>query len=240
MTVFLFQETTSASGWTLQNIAAIAGSVGAAVLAFAAFIKAWKDIRTDGWQPFKARWITPFKTRREERQARDKKLDEVISSQAEILKEIKPNGGASLRDRVDSIGDQVESTGAWIQHQKETSDQPIFKLDEDGRLTFTNCAFRELVVAEDSDLTYKKYLSRIEMTDRTRLMQELEQAISNLMPLDSTVHFKIDGPSFVAVRLQATPDVRHGGVLKGFFGTACKATAAEVEAALHGSHAPHA
>jgi len=237
--LFFFQETPPIADWTWSGIAGMIAACVSGVILFAAFVKAVKDIRTDGWQPFKERWINPWRTRRHAREELLKEVAGLNSKVSEVLKEIKPNGGSSLRDRVDSIGDQVESTAAWIHHQKETSDLPIFKLDEVGRLTFANCAFRELVQAEDGDLTYRKYLSRIELGDRTRFMQELEQSIENLMPLDSTVHFKTEGPHFTAVRMQASPDVRHGGVLKGFFGTACNATPADVNAAIHGTQEPN-
>lgn len=152
----------------------------------------------------------------------------------EILREVKPNGGSSLNDRVCSMGDvldniatKVEATAAWVHHEKETSDKPTFIMDADGNMTFVNCAFRELVNAEEAELLELKYLSRIEAGDQKRLKDEIDFAIRNKIPFDTSVNFKKDDGVFVPVRLQASVDVNGNRTLKNFFGRASVVDAAD-------------
>lgn len=197
------------------------------VLGFAGLVKAIKEIRKDGWEPFRDRWIRP-------RQARQKKLDEVIEKIGsmdtkfgsmdtkidEINRQFMTNGGSSLRDMVGSIDQKVEHLGARAKHQDETSSRAIFELNERGGLEVVNCAFRELVDADEKELLHRDYLSRIHPDDRTRLIHELSEAIDNKMPIDTTVRFRLSDKSFSTVRLLANPYVRSGGELRRFFGTA--------------------
>lgn len=231
MFLFLFQFF---EGWSWSGIAAAAAMIISAVILLGTFVKAVKDIRTDGWQPFKERWVNPWRSRR---RARENLLTEVSSLRSscdsmggligEILKEVKPNGGTSLKDRVIGIDDKVENILAERRHQSETSGTAIFKLDAAGEMFYTNCAFRELINAEDDQLEHHNYLSLIEDDDRRRFIRSRDEAIQFKMPLDAIVKFKLRGPHFIAIRLQASPDVRHEGILKGFFGTATKVEGGE-------------
>lgn len=213
-------------GYNLSPVEFIAG-VFTLLIAIAGAVKAVKDIRTDGWQPFKERWITPTKTRR-------RKLDELICKFDEyncnvnekfdaIGKELKTNGGSSLKDMVVGIGGAVQKIQARIDHQDERSPQPIFHLTADGDMCFMNCSFRELVDAEEQELYHKNYLSRVAIEDRKLLDNEISDAIAKKMPFDVTVRFKLGGSGkTVPVRLQATPNVVTGGEMLGYFGTAAE------------------
>lgn len=214
------------------ELTAIELTVGAAGLLYgiAKVFQAIRDIRTLGWQPFKDRWISP-------RQARNKKLDELIGSVGDIVQkvdridcELRTNGGSSVKDMVCRIDTKVEHIQARVRHQDETNERAIFELDENGHLTFANCAFRELVDAEENELLHFDFVSRIHPEDRSRFIREIGESIANKMPLDTNVRFRvtnihntIDG-GLRAVQLSAKPDVRSGGQLVRFFGTACKAS----------------
>lgn len=228
---FLFQLF---EGWSWSGIVAIAAMIISGIILLGTLVKAFKDIRADGWMPFKERWINPWRTRRH---ARENLLSEFGSLRdscdsmgkliGEILKEVKPNGGTSLKDRVIGIDDKVENIVAERRHQNETSDTAIFKLDSHGEIFYTNATFRELVNAEDDQLIYNNYLSLMEDDDRRRFIRSRDEAIQFKMPLDCIVKFKLHGPHFISIRLQASPDVRHEGALKGFFGTATKIEGSE-------------
>jgi PAS domain-containing protein len=208
-------------GYNFSFLELLGGGFSLLIL-IAAVIKAVKDIRTEGWQPFKEKWINPRKTRR-------KKIDELIEKFGamdtkidRIDCELRTNGGSSVKDMVCRIDTKVEHIQARVRHQDETNEKPIFELDARGHLTFANCAFRELVDAEEADLAHRSYVSRVHADDRTRFLHELEEAIENKMPIDSTFKIRYDDSGFVAIRIMASPDVRSGGELIGFFGTASK------------------
>jgi PAS domain S-box-containing protein len=166
------------------------------------------------------KWITPRQTRR-------RKMDELASTFAtfggkldEVAAQLRTNGGSSVKDMVMRIDSKVENIQARVRYQDETSPIAIFELDGNGSMTFANCTFRELVNSEEQDLSHRNYLSRVHPDDRTRLIRELQEAIDNKMPIDSTVRFRLDGRKFLHVRLLANSDVRPDGTLMGFFGTA--------------------
>lgn len=216
-----FFENWSVTGIITAIIAFIAG--------LAALIDGIKTIKNDGWKELKDKWITPFKTRRKQRAEMQNQLKDVINvcgshgeMLLEIMREVKPNGGESLKDRILKIDSKLDSMTARTCHYDETSEIPIFHLDETGRLVFANCAFREMLGVEEKELSHSNYLSLIERDQRSAFIREIDEAIKFKMPIDTTLDFKMEGPNFVAIRLQASPDVRHGGELKGFFGTAVR------------------
>lgn len=197
-----------AAFWLLKKLAETIGSL--------------KSIREDGANIRDWLWgliVGPHQQRKEMKQQIDK-----------ILKEVKPNGGDSIRDSVDRIElnlntvkgdlgkvtDKVESSAAWIRHDKETSDKPIFTLDADGKMTSANAAFRRLVNAEESDLLEMNYTSRMEATDRLRFREELKLAIHDQTNVDTIVRWKRQGALFEPLRIQMTAD-KGSHSLKNFF-----------------------
>lgn len=203
---------------TEYSILEILGIISAGCAALATFIKAVKDIKTLGWQPAKAKWTAFFN--------RGKELSEIktmvatLSATGErIENELKTNGGKSLKDVVNSTGAAVQKIQARIDHKDEYDPQPIFHLDASGGICYTNCAFRDLLKAEEHDLKHRNYISRIVGADRPRYLIELHDAIVNKMPINAEVEF---GPEAVKVQLSASPNVLTGGELLGYFGTAFK------------------
>lgn len=173
----------------------------------------------------KTAFITPrhqaAKERKEQKEAiatLSENCTSMATQIAEVLSEVKPNGESLIK----VIHRKVEHIQARVKHQDETSDTPIFELDANCSLMFVNCAFRELVNAEEHELKKRNYVSRVHPDDRTRFLRELEEAIDNKCPIDSTVRVRVDGTHFTAVRMLANPDVRPDGELRGFFGTASK------------------
>ena len=200
------------------------------ILGLAGLLKALKDIKTDGWQPFKEKvvaWFSWRRIRREQTDALMKSVGDIKVTLAGIKTELVTNGGSSLKDKVIGIEEKVGHIQARIKHQDETSETPIFELDARGRLTFANCSFRELVDADEDELSHRDYISRLQPDDKTRFIRELAEAIENNMPIDSTVRFRVHKDQFAAIRLLANPNVRSGGDLLGFFGTASRVETAQ-------------
>lgn len=205
----------------------ILGLISAATLSLAAFIKAVKDIREYGWRPAKTKWLGWFNRGRENsseiREIKDM-IATLTATGERIENELKTNGGKSLKDVVNATGAAVQKIQARIDHKDEYDPQPIFHLDSNGGICYTNCAFRELVGAEDRDLMHRDYISRIVGASRAQFLSELHDAIVNKMPINAQVEF---GPEIVRVQLSASPNVLPGGELLGYFGTASEVEAIE-------------
>lgn len=207
-------------GYDLTALELVLGAIGL-LYGSAKVFQAIRDIRTLGWQPFKEHWIAP-------RQARNKKLDELIGSVGDIVGkvdridlELRTNGGSSLKDVVNSTAITVQKIQARIDHKDEYDTQPVFHLDAAGEMCFANLAFREMLDAEEHDLFHSNYLSRVStLAEREMLNGEISNAISKRMPFDVTVKFRLSAGRTATVRLLASPNVVSGKELRGFIGTA--------------------
>lgn len=234
--MFLFIEI------TMSDLLLYGGELLGGLVLFGTAIKAFSDIRRLGWKPFKEKWVTPWKARRGRAREREadmlKKVEGLALSVSEfrsvcegmgsnideILKEVKPNGGESLKDKVNNINNKVDNLVARDRHRDATDSDPRFHLDAAGMMIFTNPAFRELIQADESQLMHHGFVSLMEEMDQTRFVRIRRAAIELMMPIDGIFKFKIPGtPRFVPVRLHADEDVRkvnNSPVLRGFFGTA--------------------
>lgn len=209
-------------------------TIGAAIIAIAGFLTAFKQIRTEGWQPFWAKVKLWFGRGR----AQASKIDELFELAAQMLEsnqriesELKTNGGKSLKDVVNATGAVVQKIQARIDHKDEHDPQPIFHLDCSGGICYTNSAFRDLLDAEEKDLFHRDYISRVAATDKSNMLNELNDAIANKMPLDVTVRFNLNGSGrSTLVRLFATPNVVTGSELLGYFGTATEVNGPRIAA----------
>lgn len=234
---FFFLQSTTSDGWTTEGIIGLGGGAIGAILVLGGLVKAFADIRKDGWVPFRDKWITPRRAWRTRQESMFGKVEDLCKDRVEdramlqaIHREFKPNGGTTMNDRIASIDDKVENIVAERRHQNETSDLAIFKLDDKGEMVYTNCAFREIVNAEGDQVEHHNYLALMEDADRQRFIRALDEAVKFKMPIDVIAKFKMTGPHFRAIRLQASPDVRSSSqsptsesMLKGFFGTAIEA-----------------
>lgn len=205
-------------GLSVADIIGVIGLIVGFLITLAAAIKAIKEIATNGWKPTNDKFVGWWKRRKSDRVL----LNDMQSTLNEIRGELRTNGGSSVKDAIMRIDGKMEYVQARLKNQDETAEHPIFDLDASGDMTITNCAFRELVNADDQELLYRKYVSRVHPDDKSRLLQDIQQAIDNAMPLDTNVRFRTSINAYVGIRLFANPDVRSGGKLMGFFGTASK------------------
>jgi len=205
----------------------------------AGFLKAFKDIRAEGWQPVKTKWLAWL--RRGKQNAKEiSELKDLVSKAVDgiefVRAELKTNGGGSLKDVVNKTSQDVQKIQARIDHKDEYDTQPIFHLDSNGEMCFANLAFRELLDAEEQDLFHSNYLSRAaSLAERQMLDGEITNAIAKRMPFDVTVRFRLSAGRSIAVRLLASPNVlsvrgkqASENELRGFIGTAKEIATATV------------
>lgn len=110
-----------------------------------------------------------------------------------ILKELTPNHGTSLKDKIDKIeiglheNTKITETNTEIlriitDRQKWLLDKqniPIFEADSYGNWTWVNDAFTDLVNAGRDDLLEQKWCSFIDENDRERVINEWQNAVKN-------------------------------------------------------------
>lgn len=178
-----------------------------------------RDIRKLGWSAFKDKWITRSAARR-------RTLDELVTVCARlendikgIAAELKTNGGRSLKDTVDRIHRKVEYNQGKQRYQEEMSGVATFDLDERGSMTYASSKLCCVLDVDEKELLHRNFISRVRSADRGILIKDLYDAIENKMPLDTTVIFN-KGLTTIQLHITASPFVRPGGELTGFFGRA--------------------
>jgi PAS domain S-box-containing protein len=205
---------------TWDNLYLVGGGAIAALVVVGGLATAIKSIRGEIWTPVFEKLITPRRKRRKQMYGLVDSVAELTAVVQRIEAEVKTNGGHSLKDTVNRIDRKTEHIFARVRHLDETSVNAIFEMDATGNITFANSAFCEIFDADEHSLLFRNWISRARSEDQQRLLLELKSAIENKFPLDSTASFRIDGKAVITVRLKATPNVRSGGELLGFFGTA--------------------
>lgn len=204
---------------THQDIWYLVGASVATLLAVGAIATAVKAIRGEIWSPFQERFLSPRRERKKKVDALFGSVDTLLETTQRIEAELKVNGGHSLKDTVNRIERRTEHISARIRHLDETSPTAIFEMDPHGNWTFVNGALCEIVDADESEMMFKNWLARVKTTDRQRVMAELNAALANKFPFETTTEFCSNDKFCVRVRLKALPHVLSGGELRGFFGT---------------------
>lgn len=169
-------------------------------------------------------WV--FLKRRRERDANYALIKAIDVRTSQMDKQMKDNGGNSIRDIVIDTRNVCGYLVARARHEDDLSEDAKFELDASGELIKANCAFCTLMDADEKDLLHLDYIARIHTDDRDRFEHELGRAIQNRMPLNTQVKIsKKGGP--ITVVLDLNPDNRSSKTLqkdekplRGFFAKA--------------------
>lgn len=192
----------------------------AIVVLIAGVVKAFHEIYTKGWTPFKERWITPRSARRKRLEALFGVCESLDASVKNIEAQLRPNGGSTLTDKVDTIHNKVEYIQSKQRYHEETSGIATFDLDQNGRMTYASSKLCCLLDVDEKELLHRNWISRAVSGEKQMLIRELEDAIANKMPLDVSTTFNCGPATTIRMRLSAVPQVRSGGELTGYFGRA--------------------
>lgn len=211
--IIFFLQSEPSTWWPYVAFLAITTGISAV----AGLVKALHTIRTQGWEVFRDKWLTP-------RRARWRKIEQIgetCNSLTEELKtissELKTNGGSSLKDFVINIDRQLVHIEGWQKYIDETSGNATFKLGPNGSMTYASPKLCCILDADREELHFRNWVAKVISSDRQMVLRDLEDAIENKMPLDTTATFKV-GNTSVRLHVTATPHVQPGGDLIGFFG----------------------
>ena len=96
----------------------------------------------------------------------------------EIRKEVKPNGGSSMRDELRRYGHDVRQLGATMRAYFENSDDGLFEADSHGRFSYINETLRRWCDRSRSDLFGFGWFSCVADHDRDKVRDEWLEAVA--------------------------------------------------------------
>ena len=105
---------------------------------------------------------------------------EVISFQLqEVSKELKPNGGGSIKDQVKQIANDIKIIRVEKDATFYLSKEPSFKSDGKGHYTSVNYSLAQLIGVPESELLGLGWLNYIALEDKDRIWEEWENIIES-------------------------------------------------------------
>ena len=107
-----------------------------------------------------------------------KQFREISSKVDEILIELRPNGGGSLRDSVNRIEDQVSYQNSARRTAMETSPVALVEADEHGNAIWTNTAHARLTGMSKHELLGNGWVNSIEASCRDRVEEAWNRAVA--------------------------------------------------------------
>jgi PAS domain S-box-containing protein len=214
----------------------ITGAV-ALLLLLGSIALAVKNTREQFFAPLFKFMIQPFFARRrkmaelikncEKINETSEKVDKMSEIMDQVLHELKPNSGGSIKDQVTRIEQKTgnieknqQYTFAKLTHSDQISEKALFEVDAVGSWTFVNRSLCQLLGVESKELLNKAWLARLTPDIRERVRNEWKDSIENKMPFDSfqTVMDGRDQEIF-PIRVHASPNLDMNGDLIGFFGS---------------------
>lgn len=139
---------------------------------------------------------------------------------ASIEKELKPNGGDSLRDIVDGLRSSQMFQDRSYEAMLDLHDEPYFKSDRFGLCVWVNRAYLRLIGKSTEETRGNGWINAIHPDDRSKVFAEWRAAI------DQNRNFEMEyrvlspgGPIIVRADAKALRDPK--GNLIGFIGSIC-------------------
>lgn len=147
------------------------------------------------------------------------KLSKIFNQIEFIANELKPNGGSSLRDAIDHIHAELDTS---IQRQKITmmdSNTPIFETNARGECVFANNAYLDLVGRQFEEIKNNGWVVALHPEDREWVCSEWESAIEQgrIFELSGYRYITPDGVEST-VFCKAIPMINRKGKISGWVG----------------------
>lgn len=189
----------------------------------ATFIISWKAI-------LKPLWLKHLKKQEQQEKViidQAKVFEHIESMTTELLnisKELKPNGGGSIKDQVKQIANDVRIIRIEKDATFHLAKEPMFKTDDKGYYISCNSALCSLVGVSEQELLGLGWLNYISLEDKDRIWEEWENIIESGKEIST--YYTIKNPislELVPVKCRAVIN-RNGDNVVSIIGTIEKAS----------------
>lgn len=145
-------------------------------------------------------------------------LAETIEARLKSIEtEVKPNGGGSLRDLVQSISERVSFSESTDKLKMDQHSYPLFKADDRGMWTWCNRKFFTEFNAAPDSLINMGWMTFIHHDDRDAVASEWSSSLQQNRDADIDCRFRV-GHEYRLYSLKASV-VRSGSRLLGLVGS---------------------
>jgi PAS domain S-box-containing protein len=135
-----------------------------------------------------------------------------------ILAELRPNGGDSLRDSVNRIEHQQKGFEAFLSAQLNIQDVAIVRTDAAGKLTNVNRQYQRMMGYSLAEVMGEGWINCIHPEDRERVVDNWKDAVTAGREVSEDIKYlRADGTSFVA-HANVYREVDDEGVIRGWLG----------------------
>lgn len=145
-------------------------------------------------------------------------LSDLKKSNTEILFELKPNAGHSMRDAVNMLGDAVARISARSKIMEDQLPFASFGADENGRFVHVNYTLCEWSGREESELLGFNWQNTIHTDDQDGVKKQLLASIFDIREMDINFRFTHTNGECFKVRCIAKPTF-NGSKLVAYSGT---------------------
>ena len=121
----------------------------------------------------------------------------------EIRKELRPNGGSSLRDAINNITKQLSALEFAQQTTWDFNMIPMFRANSNGDCTWVNQPYQDMVGRGKEYLLSHGWISCLHPDDRKQILEEWREACADSRNFDMTYRFLDIDQNVIKCRVRA-------------------------------------
>ena len=125
------------------------------------------------------KWYNEAKEKRENLSKAIAHIDTIALNLQEVSKELKPNGGGSIKDQIKQIANDIKIIRVEKDATFYLSKEPSFKSDGKGHYTSVNYSLAQLIGVSESELIGLGWLNYIALEDKDRIWEEWENIMES-------------------------------------------------------------
>ncbi len=145
-------------------------------------------------------------------------IEKIQRTADEIIKQLKPNGGSSIFDKLVGVEQVLHDLGQSHWMLQDIAGNTFWQSDASGRMVYASSALADLMGLDQKDVLGYGWVSAIYAEDRVRVGQEWQAAVQQGRRFDETYQIVTPDRKMVAVNARALPVTGTRGQITGYIG----------------------
>jgi PAS domain-containing protein len=144
----------------------------------------------------------------------------------DILYEVKPNGGGSMKDAVNRIGNSVDMLGSRYQVFIDSDAKPFFEANAQGHMLYVNRAYLAVVERGAAECVGNGWINTVVPSERSRVIHEWNASVTEQRAFECSYRILTPAGAAILVASRAQPILSDAGTTVGWLGQLNEAIAA--------------